>query len=31
MSANAPVKLSVYRYDPDTDSRPAMRDYVVEG
>jgi len=31
MSANAPGKLSVYRYDPDTDSRPAMRDYVVEG
>jgi len=31
MSANAPVKLSVYRYDPDIDSRPAMRDYVVEG
>ena len=31
MPANAPVKLSIYRYDPDTDSRPAMRDYVVEG
>ena len=31
MPANAPVKLSIYRYDPDTGSRPAMRDYVVEG
>ncbi|KQQ40122.1 succinate dehydrogenase [Duganella sp. Leaf126] len=31
MTRPAAVRLSIYRYDPDTDSRPAMRDYVVEG